>query len=59
MPIPSFPRDIGKEVQKAVQEQPAFLPAAKPRRSMDDVWPPSSYDDLEKVAFGGQRDMGT
>ena len=37
----------------------SFLPAAKPRRSMDDVWPPSSYDDLEIVAIRGQKSMVT
>ena len=33
-----------------------FLPAAKPRRSMDDIWP---YDDLEIVAIRGQKSMIT
>ena len=35
----------------------AFLPAAKPRRSMGHVWPP--YKILEIVAIRGQKSMVT
>ena len=36
---------------------PQFLPAAKPRRSMDGIWLSGKIESLEAVR--GRRDMGT
>ena len=45
----------------ATPGQSSFLPAAKPRRSMDDVWPSSSSPGniYPMAALRGKRAIGT